>query len=174
MLGWASPESHYLPGPTTSEVLGMSESDRERILARFWSMVNKTETCWLWMASLSNTGYGQFRFDGHIVLAHRFVLSVVEGRVIEQGLTVDHLCRTPRCVNPSHLEVVSMRENVLRGTSPSAVAASRTECPQGHPYSGNNLMLVNGGRTRKCRICEHERDRFRYARKTWRTIGGPR
>jgi hypothetical protein len=89
--------------------------------------------------------------------AHRvaYVLSVGP---IPKGLTIDHLCRNRGCVNPTHLEAVTQRENTLR--SPIALAAlnaAKTHCPKGHPYSGANVELR--GRSRGCRSCHQERSR---------------
>lgn len=41
---------------------------------------------------------------------------------------------------------------------------AKTHCPQGHPYSGDNLVLhpINGGR--ECLVCRRERKR-RYKQK---------
>jgi hypothetical protein len=31
-------------------------------------------------------------------------------------MVIDHLCRVTNCVNPDHLEVVTRRENIIRGS----------------------------------------------------------
>lgn len=80
---------------------------------RFWAKVDKSGDCWLWTASTRN-GYGQF-FDGErIEYAHRFVYARFVGPLMP-GLKIDHLCRTPACVNPAHLELVTNAENIRRG-----------------------------------------------------------
>ena len=84
------------------------------------------------------------------------------------NLQLDHLCRNRDCVNPTHLEVVTARENILRGVSPSAMAAQRTHCPKGHPYSGDNLYQYPTGRQhRLCRECQRLRNGYirRYKRR---------
>lgn len=76
---------------------------------------------------------------------------------ISKGLQLDHLCRNPGCVNPSHLEAVSPRENYLRGISPAAQNARKTYCIHGHPLYGENLFLgkPSGKRLgrRYCKTC---------------------
>jgi hypothetical protein len=115
--------------------------------------------CWDWVGSLSPEGYGRFRVNGRPEYAHRIMFERHKGP-IPAGREIDHLCRNRRCVNPDHLEAVSRRENCLRGTSPPAIGARRTHCPQGHELSGDNLAraaLKRGGRN--CRECARLRAR---------------
>lgn len=128
---------------------------------RFWAKVEKTATCWLWKGARTSHGYGTFVVDGRrrskkYGMAHRVAYELVVGP-IPAGLTIDHLCRVPACVNPKHLEPVSMSVNVLRGDAPTKNAAlnlAKTHCPQGHPYSGANLYVYPDGR-RGCRKCRN-------------------
>lgn len=108
--------------------------------------------CWQWTGSYAGNGYGGTWRDGRHCRAHRAVWELLVGPIPE-GMTLDHLCRNRRCVNPAHLEVVTMRENILRGESPSARHARQTHCKHGHPYEGANLYLAPGNGQRKCRIC---------------------
>lgn len=72
---------------------------------RFWAKVDKTGECWLWTASLTSHGYGQFYFDGRPVAAHRFSYELFS-LPIPAGMDVDHTCRIRACVNPFHLRLV--------------------------------------------------------------------
>lgn len=94
---------------------------------RFWSKVDKSGTCWLWTASIRATGYGQFRVGKRTRDAHRVAWELTNGSVPD-GLQLDHLCRNRACVRPDHLEPVTQRENILRGTAPTAVNAVKTHC----------------------------------------------
>jgi len=83
--------------------------------ARFWSKVNKTDTCWLWTASKRHKGYGAFVWadaDGNIVQgrAHRFAWELANGP-IPAGLCVLHRCDTPACVRVDHLFLGTKAEN---------------------------------------------------------------
>jgi hypothetical protein len=138
----------------------------ERTQARFWAKVNKTETCWLWTGASNQAGYGSVTIDGQQYYAHRIAYQWLIGP-IPSGLPLDHLCRQTACVNPSHLEPVTQRENVMRGLSPGLAAArqlGKTECPQGHPYDETNTYIRPSG-ARECRICAKRHVAEHYARK---------
>lgn len=116
---------------------------------RFWEKVDKSDpkSCWLWQRYLNNKGYGKFSLEGEPVYAHRLAYQMEVGP-IPQGTELDHLCSTPACVNPSHLESVTHTENVRRGK------ATKTHCLRGHPRTPENLQGWN------CKICSKE-----YAKK---------
>jgi HNH endonuclease len=117
---------------------------------RFWKKVIKTETCWIWTAYLNRGGYGQFRLaeNGRLILAHRWAYEHERGPV-PHGLQIDHLCRQRACVRPDHMEPVTQRENILRGTGFSARNARLTHCVHGHDLS--NSYRSSG--SRQCRVC---------------------
>ena len=122
------------------------ENTERRLLSSF---VPDPETgCWLWMRPLEKSGYPRF-YDGRYRKAYRVMYERVRGP-IPDGLTLDHLCRVRHCVNPWHLEPVTLAENIRRGNSPSALAARKTHCIRGHWLAGANLLNSPG---RKCRAC---------------------
>lgn len=115
--------------------------------------------CWLWTAGLNTEGYGRF-WDGQVnVYAHRWSYEHHVGP-IPDGLHIDHLCRTRHCVNPAHLEVVTLAENNRR--APHALRA-RTHCKYGHRYTPANTRRDARG-VRHCRTCTREESRQRRAK----------
>jgi len=79
---------------------------------RFWSKVDKSGECWLWIASRDKDGYGKFRTSKNISWdrAHRIAWSVAYGP-IPPGIHVLHRCDIPPCVNPSHLFLGTAKDN---------------------------------------------------------------
>ena len=132
--------------------------ERPSLEERFWRKVKKTETCWLWGGSVNKvTGYGQIQINGRPELVH-IISYRLTGKIIPEGMELDHLCRNRTCVNPIHLEPVMHRDNVLRGNNACATNAKVTHCPQGHPYDlFNTYHRPDGGRD--CKVCGLERTR---------------
>ena len=121
---------------------------------RFWSKVNKTESCWLWTRATSKHGYGAFMLDHKKTYVHRLAYEMLV-RPIPKGLTIDHLCRVRNCVNPAHMEVVTQGENASRQIHANS---KKTNCPSNHPYLGDNLYVSKTG-GRNCRECHRIRNR---------------
>lgn len=120
-----------------------------RLLAR---MEVSESGCWLWTGYRSRLGYGQIRYQNRAIGTHRLSYMLLVGPIPE-GLVIDHLCRTPACINPAHLEPVPQRVNVLRGESPIARQAEQTACGNGHPFTDENTRVDRKGGKRRCRIC---------------------
>lgn len=132
---------------------------------RFWAKVDRRgpDECWPWQAYRTPDGYGRFSPDRlHPENAHRVAYKLTVG-LIPAGLQLDHLCRNRACVNPAHLEPVTVRENVLRGIGPSADRARQTHCKNGHALSGDNLRITAAG-ARHCAECTRDLERRRRAR----------
>lgn len=131
--------------------------------------------CWRWKSSLNSGGYGRFGTNGVRQRAHRVSYEHFIGPIPE-GREVDHLCHTAdlscsggascphrACVNPQHLEVVSHRENCIRGRSRAAENAAKSVCQYGHPLDGGNTYFTKTG-GRHCRTCDRRRARESRAR----------
>lgn len=113
---------------------------------RFWTKVDRTQTCWLWTGAVNDSGYGVILGPDskHLVYAHRVAYEKLVGPVPEDK-QLDHLCRVRRCVNPAHVEPVTHLENIQRGTR------ARTHCRRGHEYNPTNTYYYPSGR--QCKLC---------------------
>ena len=116
--------------------------------------------CWLWMGFANEDGYGVIRIGGRVNFkfrgVHRVCYELLRG-AIPEGLTLDHLCRVRCCVNPDHLEPVTIVENVRRGEV-GITNRMKTHCPYGHPYDEENTYSIPGRVYRSCRACHRERE----------------
>lgn len=145
-------------------------------LARIFSKIQiSTENfynstpCWDWQA-YKDKGYGATSLGKTYISTHRLMYAWLVAPLPKgQGRNIpvlDHLCRRPSCCNPLHLELVSNRTNLMRGESPSAVCARKTECKNGHPLSGENLYIRPTGE-RSCRTCRQaEAQRIKQRRQS--------
>ena len=83
---------------------------------RFWSKVEKSDGCWLWVAATVKTPdghrYGRFHVSGrgHWKLAHVVAYELAVGPV-PPGFEIDHRCHQTLCMNPAHLQAVTHKEN---------------------------------------------------------------
>lgn len=118
-------------------------------MARFVDRVEITDDCWLWTGARSTSGYPTFNpAPAKKVYAHRWLYGQTVGS-IPKGLQLDHLCFTPTCVNPDHLEAVTPAENKRRMR-----AGNAAHCPYGHPYSASNTYIRPDTKTRMCKACK--------------------
>lgn len=134
------------------------------LLERFMAKVDTSGACWTWLGTRGNKGYGRLWVDGTNAMAHRVAYELAFGDIPE-GSQIDHLCRNRGCVRPSHLEAVTCLENLHRSPITQATQnAAKTHCPQGHPYSGDNLRHKKGG-GRVCRTCARDYARRKHIEK---------
>jgi HNH endonuclease len=124
--------------------------------------------CWLWTAAVNKLGYAKLNLvdkkPSHY--AHRVLYEMYIGG-IEKGMHLHHLCQTPCCVNPGHLQLLSAAEH-LNLDNPNQFK-EWTRCARGHEYTPQNTYIWRG--ERRCRTCGRDRMRAWRLEKKLRHIG---
>ncbi len=119
-----------------------------------------TTPCWMWQGHVNPKGYARqhipLRFGStkkqYRIHRQAYIRLV---RPIASDLVIDHLCRNRACVNPAHLEHVTVAENNARSAD-ARIMPPQTHCAQGHEYEPK----VPGQR-RRCHICNSATSRAR-------------
>lgn len=124
--------------------------------------------CWQWTAYITHYGYGQMSHKAKPFKAHRVSFTWFV-QAIPEGLVLDHLCRNRKCVNPAHLEITTIGENVMRGETLPAAYLDRTHCDRGHEFTPENTTIRDDprglpGTYRRCMECQRILARESYAR----------
>ena len=134
------------------------QSDLDRFFSRI--AIHPATKCWLWCGSCDRHGYAQFWSQGKNTRAHKFIFELHYGSLLE-GEQIDHVrvrgCLYRSCVNPYHLEAVSLQENLSRGTN---FNLSKKQCIHGHLFSHANTYWYRGRRI--CKVCARLRERVYY------------
>ena len=127
------------------------------MLNRFMAKVSPEPNtgCWLWTAHVSRDGYGRFGIGRVAHEAHRVAYKLFKGE-IPSDLCVNHMCKVRSCVNPSHLRLLTLIENIKDQINANSL---KTVCKNGH-----DLPLQIGRRVCKpCNAKAAQRYREKYS-----------
>lgn len=124
--------------------------------------------CWIWTAGTLKARKGLQDYGTFYVgpgrrseLAHRWAYEHFH-RPIPEGLTIDHLCGVGVCVNPQHLDAVTITENLRRNPKTwIGRNGSKTHCKYGHEFTPENTTIKpqsmgRPGVVRWCNKCRKE------------------
>ena len=119
--------------------------------------------CW---ESNQRGRYTSIWSNGNNLAGHRLAYETFIGPLSEK-FQIDHLCLNKACYNPSHLEMVTPKENIARRDEDGHFNKIKNYCPYGHEYTPDNTYVCKRNR-RHCRKCITRRS---YERR--RRIGTP-
>jgi len=115
------------------------------LVERFWSKVDKSGgpgSCWPWQGKVQNGGYGVIHrgtAKNDTAYAHR-VSWLIQHGVDPVGWAVCHRCDFPSCVNPSHLFLGTVADNV------------HDMIAKGRKYAGPSLASIRGERVGSAKL----------------------
>lgn len=142
------------------------EDINDKIVERLFNKVDKTDTCWNWTGAVTayrperpfapaTKGYGVMSVTGKPMYVHRLSWLIHRGELAE-GLVIDHLCENTLCVNPSHMQQVTNKENTERSPKHTKNGAKylKTHCKNGHERTPEM-------RGRQCTVCYRQKHKAR-------------
>ena len=134
----------------------------ERFLSALYTISGSE--CILWKGCTTKAGYGKLQENNKEIYVHRYSYELFVEKIPE-GLVIDHICRNKACVNPSHLRVVTNRENVVfNSESAAALNLLKSHCKNGHEFTPKNTIMMPPETpthipSRRCKECARTRNR---------------
>ncbi len=129
------------------------------VLERFFDKVDLDEStgCWNFTSSIGKSNNGRFYYNHKCMEAYRIGYLLMGGEIPDK-FHLHHICENRLCVNPEHLIPVTSAEH-HGDLTPHHIAYKnkrKTHCPQGHPYTADNLVqgII---KSRHCKICANKR-----------------
>jgi len=112
------PGLEFLTPQPTAEPQPTVPAPSAATIARFWSRVVKTPTCWWWTGAISSPdGYGRITYSTAGVpvtlSAHRFALLLADGE-LPAAMVCEHRCNETLCVrvDPGHAQAGTQTANL--------------------------------------------------------------
>lgn len=114
------------------DMAGKSSTTPEARFALKYQLPSNNNDCWVWTGCRNHRGYGQFYFRGRARVSHR-VAWILNFGEIPEGMSICHHCDNPPCVNPDHLFLGTMADNMSDKMTKGRLAKGPTSGAHTHP-----------------------------------------
>jgi hypothetical protein len=114
---------------------------------RFWTHVNKTDTCWLWTGGITGN-YGALWTGLRNEGAHRCSWIIHNGPV-PSGMYVLHHCDNGLCIRPDHLFLGTAQDNMDDKTNKARNNVARGSTHYKTKLTNNDIIHIR----RKYSLC---------------------
>jgi hypothetical protein len=121
---------------------------KDLVAERFWSKVERTETCWLWKGDIRD-GYGRFWDGEKHKYAHRYSWVKTFGPIDTKTPFVCHACDVKNCVRPDHLFLGTADDNMKDAAEKGRLLQLRSLATENHLRAGGVLARNVLGATHK-------------------------
>lgn len=169
-MRFAKLDHHQIPADVRN-ARGLRYYGSVDFLDRLFARIAVSDGCWQWTGKIDNRsdqGYGMLGLLRRKYRTHRVLWEITHGRELRPDEALCHSCDNPPCCNPAHLWVgdvaANNRDMSRKGRNGKT---RRTHCPKGHPYDGENLVILPGG-WRGCKACRNASSVEYKRRKTQR------
>ncbi len=112
---WKNPEKKIEVGQKISQRL-TGKKKNKGVHTTFKGLFNiKRKTgCYIFNGYTNSSGYGYKKYRGKLYLVHRLAYHITYGQLTKnRELFVNHTCHNPSCINPKHLYISTMHENII-------------------------------------------------------------
>lgn len=111
---------------------------QDSTLPEFIKRINKTESCWEWIGTVTSHGYGHFKSKGKLYRAHRVSYTLFKG-LIPHNKIVCHSCDNRKCVNPNHLWLGTNHDNSMDMVNKGRAVGNRIKHYLGDEHHNTKL-----------------------------------
>ena len=126
-----------------------------KTLQKLLAKTDKSTGCWVYLGQPASR-YSEIMVATKRIGTHRWAYQTFHGN-IPKGFEVDHICRTPKCWNPDHLQILLCLDNA-RQNKVAEANALKTHCVHNHEFTAENIYWYAGAR--HCRTCRRLNNRL--------------
>jgi len=114
---WKDPKQLAIVSAKISEAVKLKKLTNKKKKPTFGSVFRNKFTkldnnCWIWKGSKDHKGYGKISLNKKVWSAHRLSYTLSVGNIL-RDMRVCHSCENPACINPKHLFLGDLGDNMI-------------------------------------------------------------